>query len=67
MRTSLIVCWLDSQTALTRTMDEHVVLVSETACSGLEGIVDKRKAEVQELKEEVQSLEAEVNGCSHNS
>ncbi|KAI0368352.1 hypothetical protein BV20DRAFT_969410 [Pilatotrama ljubarskyi] len=55
----------DLKDALSRTMEQHVVLVSETACSGLEKIVAKRKAEVQELKEEVQSLEAELGGRSH--
>ncbi|KAI0358684.1 hypothetical protein OH77DRAFT_1449298 [Trametes cingulata] len=55
----------DLKDALTRTMDQHVVLVSETACTGLEKIVAKRKAEVQELKEEVQSLEAELDRHRH--
>lgn len=55
------------QAALTRTMDQHVVLVPETACSGLEELVAKRQAEVQELKEEVQTLEAEVDSRSNNN
>lgn len=55
------------QAALTRTMDQHVVLVPETACSGLEELVAKRKAEVQELNEEVQTLEAEVDSRSNNN
>lgn len=49
------------QAALTCTMDRHVLLVPETACSGLKELVAKREAEVQELKEEVQTLEAEVD------
>ncbi|KAI0665946.1 hypothetical protein C8Q78DRAFT_1062241 [Trametes maxima] len=58
----------DLKTTLDRTMDQHVVLVADSACTGLETIVQKRKTEVQELVEEVQSLEAELNGRnSHNS
>ncbi|KAI0645917.1 hypothetical protein C8Q79DRAFT_1071559 [Trametes meyenii] len=58
----------DLKVTLDRTMDQHVVLVAETACTGLETIVGKRKTEVQELVDEVQSLEAELSeGNSHNS
>ncbi|KAH9858968.1 hypothetical protein C2E23DRAFT_872949 [Lenzites betulinus] len=52
----------DLKTALTRTMDEHVAIVPETACSGLEQIVAKRKSEMEALKEEVHALEVEVDG-----
>ncbi|KAL1946020.1 hypothetical protein VTO73DRAFT_2022 [Trametes versicolor] len=55
----------DLKAALSRTMDQHVVLVPVTACSGLEELVAKRKAEVQELKEEVQTLETEVDRRSN--
>ncbi|CDO69212.1 hypothetical protein BN946_scf185042.g114 [Trametes cinnabarina] len=50
----------DLKVTLTRTMDEHVVLVPEAACAGLEGIASKRKAEVQQLKDEVRSLEGQI-------
>lgn len=43
-------------------MDEHVAIVPETACSGLEQIVAKRKSEMEALKDEVRALEVEVDG-----
>ncbi|KAH9892780.1 hypothetical protein C8Q73DRAFT_746561 [Cubamyces lactineus] len=51
----------DLKATLTRAMEQHVTLVPETACSGLEKIVTKRMAEVQELKGEVRTLEAELS------
>ncbi|KAI8993898.1 hypothetical protein BD414DRAFT_436199 [Trametes punicea] len=52
----------DLKSALTRVMVERVIVIPEKACSGLESIVLKRKAEVRELNDEVRRLEAEVDG-----
>ena len=41
-------------------MNDHVVVVSEAACSGLEGLVGKRRAEMEDLQDEVRSLEEEL-------
>ncbi|KAI0633523.1 hypothetical protein C8Q77DRAFT_1195377 [Trametes polyzona] len=57
----------DLKTALTSSMDKHVTVVAESACSGLEQIVANRKTEVQELKEEVQALQCELDSRSTNS
>ncbi|RPD57636.1 hypothetical protein L226DRAFT_481906 [Lentinus tigrinus ALCF2SS1-7] len=50
----------DLKATLAQTMDDHVVVVSEAACSGLEGLVGRRRAEVEQLQDEVQSLETEL-------
>ena len=46
---------------LERTVDERVLVVSDTACRGLEQAVSKRKEEIEELKDEVQVLEDELS------
>ncbi|KAI0730330.1 hypothetical protein C8Q72DRAFT_776135 [Fomitopsis betulina] len=51
----------DLRATLERTVDERVLVVSETACSGLERAVSKRKEEIAELKEEVEVLEDELS------
>ncbi|KAI0705083.1 hypothetical protein C8T65DRAFT_653159 [Cerioporus squamosus] len=51
----------DLKGTLSQTMEEHVVVVSEAACAGLEGLVAKRKVEVEELQDEVQALEMELS------
>ncbi|OBZ70860.1 hypothetical protein A0H81_09080 [Grifola frondosa] len=51
----------DLRATLTRTIDEHVVVVPETVCSGLESLAAQRKEEVEELQEEVAALEQECN------
>ncbi|RDX47937.1 hypothetical protein OH76DRAFT_1405492 [Lentinus brumalis] len=51
----------DLKATLTQTMHGHVLVVSEAACSGLDGLVGKRRAEVEELQDEVQTLEAELS------
>ena len=53
------------QVTLSQTMEDHVVIVPETACTGLDGIVAKRKSEVEELMDEVQTLESEL--CSNRN
>ncbi|OSD07093.1 hypothetical protein PYCCODRAFT_1431273 [Trametes coccinea BRFM310] len=51
----------DLKATLTQTMDQRVVVVAEKACSGLENIASKRKAEIQQLQDEVRSLESQVD------
>lgn len=59
-RTAWLTCVVE-QATLERTVDERVLVVSETACSGLERAVSKRKEEIAELKEEVEVLEDELS------
>ncbi len=41
-------------------MSERVVVVAQTACTSLEGIVEKRKVEVEELLDEVDALDSDI-------
>ncbi|KAI0744207.1 hypothetical protein C8Q80DRAFT_884452 [Daedaleopsis nitida] len=56
----------DLKATLAQTMEDHVTVVPEIACSSLEGLVSKRKAETEELREEVQRLEADM-GLRHGT
>ena len=41
-------------------MDKQVTVVAEAACTGLEGAVKKRKAEIASLEDEVSVLENDL-------
>ncbi|GBE81139.1 hypothetical protein SCP_0308650 [Sparassis crispa] len=50
----------DLKTTLSRTMDDRVLIVSKTACSGLEQLAAERRDKIDELKYEVTVLEEEL-------
>jgi hypothetical protein len=51
---------VDSQATLDRTMNEKVVIVADRAAEGLNVLVQKRKAELEGVKEELEALEKEL-------
>ena len=51
---------LKRKATLDRTMDEKVVIVPDRAAEGLDTLVQKRKGELNSLKEELEALETEL-------
>ena len=51
---------VDSQATLDGTMNEKVVIVADRAAEGLNVLVQKRKAELEGVKEELEALEKEL-------
>jgi len=51
---------VDSQATLDGTMNEKVVIVADRAAECLNVLVQKRKAELEGVKEELEALEKEL-------
>jgi len=51
---------VDSQATLDRTMNEKVVVVADRAVEGFNVLVQKRKVELEGVKEELEALEQEL-------
>jgi len=51
---------VDSQVTLDRTMNEKVVVVADRAVEGFNVLVQKRKVELEGVKEELEALEQEL-------
>lgn len=54
------VFFLNPQATLDRTMNEKVVIVADRAANGLNVLVQRRKAELEGVKEELEALEKEL-------